>query len=313
MLLDVKSLTIIVKPSYLLDLITETFRIQKSWLGIAKVLVKILIFTRKADLPAQKQFNFYSTRLENLSWFKYQSDGNRIMLIDHLNGSVAKLPKKFDPYTYKLELEARRRVGSLTPDIISTSSQDGVIVESKLHLEPIQNVKTKYVSILKLLGRKLGPSKNIDLDVYLGGYPSTEFNSVVLDIANVNKVQKLSISLCHGDFWSGNIFQVSNNHPMIIDWEYCGYRIETFDGWFFVFSQWDFDKSALNLEFYRELSQQFSIVYQLDADLKRIKVLHMLHLFERYAAHLAHGKVAESLEMQFLAAELKSIIKELSK
>lgn len=313
MLLDIKLLHTTVPVSKSIDFLIENLKNQISFYSMLKLIVKILISTRIANSVRRNQFDSYNSRLKSLSWVKYASDGNRIQLHDNLNARIAKLPIRHYPDQFDLEIEARRRVGSLTPALISVCDEDGLIIESKLQLKLHQNLEKGSDTILKLLRKKLGPSKKIEIDIYIGAYPNTRFNSNVIRIAKLNKFENLPISLCHGDFWAGNIFQVPNNDIVIVDWEYCGYRIETFDGWFFVFSKWTSEQLTFDNKFFAKLSEKFFDMYDLEVGLKHIKILHMLHLFERYASQMSYGKLINSPEMQTLAKELEFIIKELTR
>jgi hypothetical protein len=312
-ILDVRSLSTVVRLYSFPRLLVETLASQISALSIIKALIKIVILTRPADSMRGRQFIDYSARVTNLSWLKYGSDGNRIQLHDNVNSVIGKLPKNFSLEQFELELKARQRVGSLTPKIMESCSLDGFVLEAKLSLRCHVDLDNVFYDLFTSLRKRLGVSRAFTTADYLSKYADVYFYPLVCKLARQNNVKNVSVSLCHGDAWSGNIFQTPSSEIIIIDWEYCGYRIESHDVWFYVFSKWASTKQACDRHFYSELESKLSKVYPSTFELNRIKVVHMLHLFERYATQLScYGKASTSPEMQFLETEIISITQELS-
>jgi len=309
MLLDIKPLTFLVKVKNLPILVIDTFLTQQSLINLIKTLIKILLFTRIASNEHQQLYQDYSRRVDSLSWVKYGSDGTRVHLYDIKNSTIGKLPRKFNPEQYSDELEARRRVGDLCPKIVNTCSEDGYILESKISLRSYDKSLTKALELLK---EKLFAPYQLTINEYLSRFDKVKNSKQVCEVAINYGLTEVDVSICHGDFWRGNILETPDNNIIILDWEYCGERIQTYDAWFLIFSQWAAEKRSCDSEYYSQLQEILKKFYLSDSNLTRIKVLHMIHLFERFATNLFFGKASDTPEMKFLETELISVTKELS-
>ena len=309
MLLDIKPLTFLVNFQNYPGLVMDTFFAQKSLSDRIKVLIKILLFTRMASNEHKKLYQDYSRRVDSLSWVKYGSDGTRVHLYDNKNSTIGKLPKVFNPEQYSYELEARQRVGDLCPKIINTCSEDGYILESKISLHSYDKSLTKALELLK---ERLFAPNLLNISEYLSRFDHVKHSRLVCEVAINYGLNEVVVSICHGDFWRGNILESPDNNIVILDWEYCGVRIQTYDAWFLIFSQWAAEKRHCDSEYYSQLQEILNKFYVSDSDLTRIKVLHMIHLFERFSTNLFFGKSSDEPEMKFLETELISVTKELS-
>ena len=309
MLLDIKRLSFLVNLQNFPSLVIDTLLVQESLTERIKVLVKILYFTRMASDEYRQLFKNYSKRVDSLSWVRYESDGTRIHLHDNKNLTIGKLPKVFNLEQYSCELEARQRAGDLCPKIIKTCLEDGYILESKISLHPYNKSSSEA---LKLLKERLFVPNLLSISEYFSRFDHVKHSKLVREVAINYGLTEVIVSICHGDFWSGNILETSNAAVIILDWEYCGERVQSYDAWFLVFSKWASEKRHCDSDYYLHLQKVFTMFYPIDSDLKRIKVLHMIHLFERFATHLSFGKSSIAPEMEFLEAELISITQELS-
>ena len=287
----------------------DTFLAQKSLSDRIKLFIKILLFTRIASDKYRQLYQNYSERVDSLSWVKYGSDGTRVHLYDNKNSTIGKLPKVFNQEQYSYELEARRLVGDLCPKIIKASPEDGYILESKISLRPYDKSPSEA---LRLLKERLFAPNLLSTSEYLSRFDHIKHSKPVCEVAINNNLGEVVVSICHGDFWSGNILETSDNNIVILDWEYCGERVQSYDAWFLIFSKWAAEKKHCDSDYFRHLQEIFMRFYPTDSDLKRIKVLHMIHLFERLATHLSFGKSSTAPEMQFIEAELISITQDLS-
>ena len=309
MILDIKSLKILVDLQYLPNLIKHSLLTEESYASRIKILIKFLLFSRLANNKSKKLFQSYLGRVKNLSWLKYESDGTRIHLYDHKNQTIGKLPKKFNQQQYTDEIEARKRVGDLSPGIIYTSSEDGFILEDKISLSPFSKSLSEALEMLQ--DRLFIPSL-ISTRKYFSRFNHIKHSNIVTQIAEDHGINELIITICHGDFWRGNILEDSEGSIIILDWEYCGERVQSYDAWFLIFSEWASKKKHCTDNYYLQFHEILVNLYKDLFDLEKTKILHMIHLFERFATHQSFGKSLIEPEMQFLEEELILISEELS-
>ncbi|MDC0225495.1 phosphotransferase [Gammaproteobacteria bacterium] len=309
MLIDIKPFSYIVRLRFLPNLLSNILLIEESNIFRIKALIKILLFSRVASKKSNLLFVKYSTRMKDLSCMKYASDGTRMHLYDQKNSTIGKLPKHFNEAQYENEILARKIVGDITPAVIESSEEDGLIIEEKIRLRLF---KRPYSEALKILNDRFYDSKKISTPDYMSSFNQLKHEEVVSQILKDHDVDELIIRMCHGDFWKGNILENGSSDIMIIDWEYCGLRVHTYDGWFLVFSEWASQKRSSDAALYLRLQEVFSANYQGVFNVEKTKILHMIHLFERYATHYSIGKSIASPEMLFLEEELNAIIQELN-
>jgi len=230
-------------------------------------------------------------------------------LYDKDNKVIGKLPRTSNSEQFKAELEARDLVKELSPPIVAVDPESGCIVERWIGLRPWPPKKEAGLEALKLLKEKLFAPVHMDIRDYFTRYSNTPYSDQVLDTALYYGITHVIICYCHGDFWNNNIFMTYQGNVLVLDWEYAGARIYTYDAWFFTFYQWTVEKKQdCNAGFFEVLGETFRSLYSESFSLKRLQATHMLHLFERFAAQLSLGKPPTSNEMQLLKLALLSAI-----
>lgn len=308
MLVENKILGFIIKPRFFFRFSRETIFSDNSLLASIKLILKLIFFSRIADATSKLLFLKNSSKMQDLAWIKYNSDGTKIHLYDIRNAKIGKYPKKLNRSQFENEIITRKAAGNISPLIHYSSVDDCLIIEDKIFLK---SYSKSYLQALEILNTRLKISYSQSCKEYLSLYKTVKFSDLVLKLLVENDFKELIIKLCHGDFWKGNILEDNNGKIIIIDWEYCGPRIQTYDAWFLIYSQRHSYRNINGCNIYKCLQEVFLNYYQLDYDLKKVKIIHMTHLFERYANHWLIGKSVDSPEMLFLEQEVANIAKEI--
>jgi|GEM_PF-3049133 len=308
MLLDVRLLKYLVSMPYFSKFTLWIFKRQSGAIERLRLVAKLLLSLRIAGSTSKNQFAQYGKMVQSLSWVWYGSDGTRIQLYDSDNLVIGKLPLLFNREQFSAEIEARNQLGDLCPPIIRTNSENGLILERWIDLRSVPAEQESGLQALELLKGKLFAPVRMDVREYVKRYSHTPYSNQVCDTAVRNGISDVIVSLCHGDLWHGNIFLTPEGKTLILDWEYCGTRVQSYDAWFFTFFRWAAEKRHCEGVFFTLLGETFHTVYAESFSLRTLHIIHMLHLFERYASHLSLGKLSSSPEMEYLRAELSVTI-----
>lgn len=301
---DIRSIKFLVAFPYIKDFSIWLFGSQPRLVGKLKLVVKVCISARLADEDKLVQFQKSAKCIQRLSWIRYGSDGTRMQLYDSVNLVIGKMVvKQIDE-----ELVVRGWAGDLSPAIVSVDRENGCIVEKWVRLRPILANRNRGLEVLRVLTERIHHADKVSIGNYIDGYSSCRYAGRVYDAAILEGVSYVEVSPCHGDLWHGNIGQDFDGRNVVFDWEYCGKRVSTYDAWFFAFSEWAAHKRPCDEVFYSVLEDTLNILSNLCYFPKSLRIIHLLHLFERYASHLDLGKNPESAEMQYLEAELLRVL-----
>ena len=311
MLIDIRSFSVLVDSKNALKLILIKLKESLTLRILLKLSIKLVLTTRVASSEQRELFQRASERMSNLTWIRYGSDGSRLHFYDDINKTVGKLPKNINLEQMRYEIEGRRRAGDLCPEILFSDSSDGFILERKVSVKSNVVDELIYLETLMLISKRVRSDRKQSVKEYLLTYERAPYLDLIYDVAIKNGPSQVSISLCHGDLWRGNICEVTGSSPIVLDWEYCGEFIYTSDIWFFVFSKWFVKRRHVNTSFYNELSNVLSLIFEVEFKRPFVIWLHMMHLFERISHHLKLGKDRDSVEIVFLESALKRSVRPL--
>ena len=304
MLIDIRCFSVLVESENAPKLIVTKLKEGLTLPVLLKLFIKLVLTTRVASSEQRELFQRGSKRISNLTWISYGSDGSRLHFYDDINQTVGKLPSNVNLEQMRYEIEGRRRAGDLCPEILFSDTSDGFILERKVSVKSKVVDELIYFETLMLISKRVRSDRKQSVKEYLSAYEYAPHLDLIYDLAIKNGPSQVSISLCHGDLWRGNICEVIGCSPVLLDWEYCGEFIYTSDVWFFVFSKWFIKRRHVDIDFYNELSNVLSLVFEVEFKRPFVIWLHMMHLFERISNHLELGKDRDSMEIVFLESAL---------
>ena len=117
---------------------------------------------------------------------------------------------------------------------------------------------------------------------YLKEFEFINHKEELINLFVTNNLTLINITVVHGDLWVGNIFKDENNELVLIDWEYSGIHIESYDVWFYFFQNQRFEINFLDENYYFKLAELLSNVYNKKISTFEAKLYNLIHLIERY-------------------------------
>jgi len=240
-------------------------------------LVGFVVPGKKVLSPITKLSN-----IESYSWLKYDSDGTKFLIFDRKKKQIVKISKKINYLQLVEEVRAHSKMHNNTPKILSYDLKKGITVEEWKDLYPTKVDEHYLFAVYKLLKQDLYKLNTITIGNYLKEFEYINRKEELINLFVTNDLARFNITLVHGDLWVGNIFKDENNQLVLIDWEYSGIRVESYDMWFYFFQNERFRSDFLDESYYFKLGELLSKVYDKNISVKEAKLYNLIHLLERY-------------------------------
>ena len=235
-----------------------------------------------------------SLGLDN-GWVRWDTDGSRRQVFDPWRGGICKISKQGAALNISDEVEFRNSLGDLSPRILKCDPVKRVYVEEWVDatsgccsIDELERVRRVLVSNFYRIEEQ-------DVASYLSN-DSIKFSDKVHDLIPVlvRRLGRVSlpISNVHGDLVCANIAFRSDNEPVIYDWEYSRICVVTQDVWFFLYHRASCENSSSELlGFLREFEKVIGWAFP---TIPNIRVLHLIHLFEREALLVRNSEFVDS-------------------
>lgn len=246
--------------------------------------LKTIISLVRFVVPGSKNLNSITklSNIESFSWLRYDSDGTKFQIFDKKKKQIIKISKKTNYLQLIQEVEAQSKLKNNTPKILSYDLKKGIIVEEWKELYPIKVDENCLFEVYKILKQDLYKLDTITIHDYLKEFEFVNHKQELINLFITNNLSLINITAVHGDLWVGNIFKDENNELALIDWEYSGIRIETYDVWFYFFQNERFEINFLDENYYSRLAELLSKIYNKKISTSESKLYNLIHLIERY-------------------------------
>ena len=271
--------------------------------------LKTIISLVRFVVPGSKNLNSITklSNIESFSWLRYDSDGTKFQIFDKKKKQIIKISKKTNYLQLIQEVEAQSKLQNNTPKILSYDLKKGIIVEEWKELYPIKVDEHYLFAIYKLLKQDLYKLDTITIHDYLKEFEFVNHKQELINLFITNNLSLINITIVHGDLWVGNIFKDENNELVLIDWEYSGIRIESYDIWLYFFQNQRFEINFLDENYYSKLAALLSKVYNKKICNYEAKLYNLIHLIERYRLFYNLRIKNKKEEMIYLKGLINSI------
>ena len=222
------------------------------------------------------------SNIESFSWLRYDSDGTKFQIFDRKKKQIVKISKQTNYLQLIEEVKAHSKMQNNTPKILSYDLKKGIIVEEWKDLYPTKVDEHYLFAVYKLLKQDLYKLDTITIRDYLKEFEFINHKEELINLFVTNNLTLINITVVHGDVWVGNIFKDENNELVLIDWEYSGICIESYDVWFYFFQNKRFEINFLDENYYFRLGELLSKVYNKKIGTSEAKLYNLIHLIERY-------------------------------
>jgi len=246
--------------------------------------LKTIISLVRFVVPGSKNLNSISklSNIESFCWLRYDSDGTKFQIFDSKKKQIVKISKKTNYLQLIEEVKAQSKMQNNTPKILSYDLKKGIIVEEWKDLYPTKVDENYLFAVYKLLKQDLYKLDTITIRDYLKEFEFINHKEELINLFVTNNLTFINITVVHGDLWVGNIFKDENNDLVLIDWEYSGIHIESYDVWFYFFQNQRFEINFLDENYYFKLAELLSKVYNKKISTFEAKLYNLVHLIERY-------------------------------
>lgn len=270
-----------------------------------KTIISLVIYV----VPGSKNLSSITklSTIENFSWLSYDSDGTKFLIFDKKKKQIIKISKKTNSLQLTDELKSQSKMQNNAPKILSYDLKKGIIVEEWKDLYPVKVDVNDLFAIYKLLKQDLYKLRTISIRDYLEEFEFINHKEALINLFVTNNLNLINITVVHGDLWDGNIFKDENNELVLIDWEYSGIRIESYDVWFYFFQNVRFEINFLDENYYVKLAAVLSIVYNKKIGTLEAKLYNLIHLIERYKLFYFLRIESKKEEMIYLKGLINSI------
>ena len=270
-----------------------------------KTIISLVI----SVVPGSKNLNSITklSNIESFSWLRYDSDGTKFQIFDKKKKQIIKISKKTNYLQLIQEVEAQSKLQNNTPKILSYDLKKGIIVEEWKELYPIKVDENCLFAVYKILKQDLYKLDTITIHDYLKEFEFVNHKQELINLFITNNLSLINITIVHGDLWVGNIFKDENNELVLIDWEYSGIRIESYDIWLYFFQNQRFEINFLDENYYSKLAALLSKVYNKKIWNYEAKVYNLIHLIERYRLFYNLRIKNKKEEMIYLKGLINSI------
>jgi len=225
--------------------------------------------------------------IHDCSWIRYVSDGTRIQVFSINRKCVIKYSPRANRRQLEMEIEARALAGGLSPKIIEYDADNGILVEQWMDIRPAapMGISEAY-DAFNILKQHYYRITSVDAEEYVESFYFWQDYKRLVSCLRKQGIAKLEVTPAHGDFWAGNIFRDSDGKTIILDWEYTGTYILSYDVWCYLFQMYRSSNRAFDDAYIIEFADILSRLYLNKVDIVTAKIYHLLHLLERHRLYL---------------------------
>lgn len=271
-------------------------------------LLSLLCFAKATGQHGQEWISSCLADYPEFSWVRHVTDGTRIQIYDCENKTIAKLSLKKNPEQMAKEIAARHLVGTLSPQIISCDIEKGVIVEKLLNLTPAESGNALARTAFLALKERLYSTESVNMQEYVFSLAIGDRCARLQNCFATNGINSFQVTQVHGDIWSGNVFYNSDGDLVILDWEYTGTRLLSYDAWFCMFQPYKSAGMPLDAAFFAAFSDLLSMIYDAPVNASAARCFHTIHLVERYRMYIVLGMTDKREEIDYFGREIDSCL-----
>jgi hypothetical protein len=214
------------------------------------------------------------------SWIRYPSVATRSLVFDPAAGRICRVPRDAETLIgIEREAEVRRQAGGLSPRILDAGQ--GFIVET--WVTGGNGSADGPAHYLRRLAQTLYQARGEQVADYLRSLGVDQLPEDLGDLYRTARTHdfEVPVTLTHGDLVPKNMVERVDGSPTLLDWEYAGRRLASYDAWFHRYHaernasetrRWDRSMEAINA---------FHAMENVRFDGPPTSLAHAVHILER--------------------------------